>query len=119
MNEVSPRIKEKNMAKKESNSIKYSDLIAQIRNKQFAPVYLLHGEEPFFIDRLTKMFEEGILEPEERDFNQVVQLDREYIENWSLLPRWDENELVFELYSDDGQNETQYVVSGVPWGTLA
>ncbi|MBR0108882.1 MAG: hypothetical protein IJM07_07125 [Pyramidobacter sp.] len=40
-------------------------------------------------------------------------------ENWSLLPRWDENELVFELYSDDGQNETQYVVSGVPWGTLA
>ena len=69
---MSPRIKEKNMAKKESNSIKYSDLIAQIRNKQFAPVYLLQGEEPFFIDRLTKMFEEGILEPEERDFNQVV-----------------------------------------------
>ena len=60
------------MAKKESNSIKYSDLVAQIQQKQFAPVYLLQGEEPFFIDRLTKMFEEGILEPEERDFNQVV-----------------------------------------------
>ncbi len=46
--------------------------MAQIQSKQFAPVYLLHGEEPFFIDRLAKMFEEGILEPEERDFNQVV-----------------------------------------------
>lgn len=58
--------------KTNSNSISYSDLVAQIRNKQFAPVYLLHGEEPFFIDRLTKMFEEGVLEPEERDFNQVA-----------------------------------------------
>ena len=58
--------------KNSSSSISYSDLVAQIKNKQFAPVYLLHGEEPFFIDRLCKMFEEGILEPEERDFNQVV-----------------------------------------------
>jgi len=58
--------------KNSSSSISYSDLVAQIKNKQFAPVYLLHGEEPFFIDRLCKMFEDSILEPEERDFNQVV-----------------------------------------------
>ena len=58
--------------KTSSNSISYSDLVAQIQQKQFAPVYLLHGEEPFFIDRLCKMFEESILEPDERDFNQVV-----------------------------------------------
>ena len=58
--------------KTSSSSISYSDLVAQIRNKQYAPVYLLQGEEPFFIDRITKMFEEEILEPEERDFNQVV-----------------------------------------------
>ena len=62
-----------NMAVKKTNSgISYSDIVAQIKNKQFAPIYLLHGEEPFFIDRLCKMFEEGILESEERDFNQVV-----------------------------------------------
>ena len=62
------------MAKEKSSvkSVNYSNLVAQIKNKEFAPVYLLHGEEPFFIDRLCKMFEEGILEPEERDFNQVV-----------------------------------------------
>ena len=58
--------------KTNSNSISYSDLVAQIKKKEFAPVYLLHGEEPFFIERLCKMFEESILEPEERDFNQVV-----------------------------------------------
>ena len=62
------------MAKKESSAktVKYEDIAAQIQQKQFAPVYLLHGEEPFFIDRLAKMFEDGVLEPEERDFNQVV-----------------------------------------------
>ena len=58
--------------KTNSSSISYSDLVAQIKKKEYAPVYLLHGEEPFFIDRLCKMFEESILEPEERDFNQVV-----------------------------------------------
>ena len=63
-----------NMAAKKTNSssISYSDLAAQIKKKEYAPVYLLHGEEPFFIDRICKMFEESILEPEERDFNQVV-----------------------------------------------
>ena len=62
------------MAKKESSSksVTFDAIDQQIREKRFAPVYLLHGEEPFFIDRLCKMFEEGILEPEERDFNQVV-----------------------------------------------
>ena len=51
--------------------------MAQINQKKFAPVYLLHGEEPFFIDQLCKMFEEGILEPEERDFNQSVLYGRD------------------------------------------
>ena len=53
------------MAKKESSAktAKFEDIVAQIQSKKFAPVYLLHGEEPFFIDRLAKMFEEGILEP--------------------------------------------------------
>lgn len=60
--------KEKTSAK----SAKFEDIVAQIQQKQFAPVYLLHGEEPFFIDRLARMFEESVLEPEERDFNQVV-----------------------------------------------
>ena len=62
------------MAKKESSSksVTFDAIVRQIREKQFAPVYLLHGDEPFFIDRLCKMFEEGILEPDERDFNQVV-----------------------------------------------
>lgn len=50
----------------------FDEVAKQIHTKKFAPVYILAGEEPFFIDRLSKMFEESILPQEERDFNQVV-----------------------------------------------
>ncbi len=46
----------------------FSSLTQQIEKRNFAPVYLLHGEEGFYIDTLVKMFEEA-LSPEERDFN--------------------------------------------------
>ncbi|MGK0638986.1 DNA polymerase III subunit delta [Schleiferia thermophila] len=44
----------------------------QISSKNLSQFYLLHGEEPFFIDRLVELFEKSVLLPEERDFNQVV-----------------------------------------------
>lgn len=37
-----------------------------------APVYLLHGEEPFFIDQIANYMEENLLAEEEKDMNQVV-----------------------------------------------
>jgi len=40
----------------------------QLKNRQYAPIYILHGEEGFFIDELVKDFE-AIVAPEERDFN--------------------------------------------------
>lgn len=39
--------------------------------KDYAPVYVLHGEEGYFIDELVKEFEK-ILPDEEKDFNQYV-----------------------------------------------
>lgn len=43
----------------------------QIESKQFASVYLLAGEEPFYIDLLINQFEESVPE-EEKDFNLLV-----------------------------------------------
>lgn len=42
-----------------------------LRAGDYAPVYLLHGEEGYFIDALVKDFE-GILPDDEKDFNQYV-----------------------------------------------
>lgn len=49
-------------------ALTYPDIVKQIRQGRPAPVYLLHGEEAYYIDRLVGMFEQ--LVPEEaRDFN--------------------------------------------------
>lgn len=49
-------------------AVTYDSLKSQLAKRQFAPVYLLHGEEGYYIDELVKCFEE-ILPVEERDFN--------------------------------------------------
>lgn len=43
-----------------------------IDSRKFAPIYLLMGDEPYFIDALTARLTEEILPPEERTFNQTV-----------------------------------------------
>lgn len=50
----------------------YEELLRDIRHRQFAPIYFLHGEEPFFIDRLEQAVEEHALPEAERSFNQTV-----------------------------------------------
>ena len=52
--------------------IKYEDLTKQLKAGQFKPVYLLHGEEPFYIDRICSFFENNVLDEADRDFNQSV-----------------------------------------------
>lgn len=50
----------------------YEKIVASIKAREFAPIYLLMGDEGYFIDQLTDMLSESILEPHERDFNQIV-----------------------------------------------
>ena len=42
---------------------------AQIEAGQYAPVYVLHGEESFFIDQLTELLLSRVLTEEEKDFD--------------------------------------------------
>lgn len=51
-----------------TTSLTFPALRRQVKARQLAPVYLLHGEEGYFIDELVKEFEELVPE-EERDFN--------------------------------------------------
>ncbi|MCM1292742.1 MAG: DNA polymerase III subunit delta [Bacteroides sp.] len=46
----------------------YAELLQSIKKRQFAPIYILSGEESFFIDRLAEAFE-AVVPAEERDFN--------------------------------------------------
>ncbi|MCI9607095.1 MAG: DNA polymerase III subunit delta [Muribaculaceae bacterium] len=49
-------------------SLTFASLKQSLAKRQFAPVYLLHGEEAYYIDELVKVFE-NILPESERDFN--------------------------------------------------
>ncbi|MDP2236706.1 MAG: DNA polymerase III subunit delta [Bacteroidales bacterium] len=55
----------------------YEQIISNIRNKVFHPVYFLMGEESFFIDSITEMLEEHVLEEDYRAFNQLVMYGRD------------------------------------------
>jgi DNA polymerase-3 subunit delta len=50
----------------------FEEIKGNIRTKKFAPVYLFQGEEGYFIDQLTQLLIENVLDDSERDFNQSV-----------------------------------------------
>lgn len=47
-------------------------LLKEIKNKKFEKIYFFHGEEPYFIDVLTKAIQDNSLAESERDFNQTI-----------------------------------------------
>lgn len=57
------------MAKKE---ITFEEIACDIKARKFQPIYVLMGEEPFFIDQVTDLLIENVLNDSERDFNQII-----------------------------------------------
>ena len=55
----------------------FEQIITDIRNKVFFPVYLFSGDEPFFIDQLTSFIEENALDDDVKEFNQSVVYGRD------------------------------------------
>ena len=47
-------------------------LMGDIKARKFAPIYLLQGEEFYFIDALCDALAEGIMDESMRSFNQIV-----------------------------------------------
>lgn len=50
----------------------YRDILKDVRNGRFAPVYLLMGEEPYYVDMLCDAIVSEALDDSERDFNQTI-----------------------------------------------
>ena len=47
-------------------------LIAELKSGKYSPVYLLMGEEDYYIDTVSDWMEEHIVDPTLRDFDQTV-----------------------------------------------
>ena len=50
----------------------FQELKRELKQKQFKPVYLLYGEEAYFIDQITEYMEKNVLSDSEKGFNQSV-----------------------------------------------
>ena len=50
----------------------YAEIQKSIKDRKFKPVYLLHGDESYFIDELVKEFESKVLTETEKAFNLTV-----------------------------------------------
>ena len=59
------------MAKK-STSTGFREIIGDIRKGNFAPVYLLIGEEDYYIDKITEALESTVVPEDGKDFNQAT-----------------------------------------------
>jgi DNA polymerase-3 subunit delta len=57
--------------------MKYESILADLKNKIYHPLYFLSGEEPYFIDKISKMLETSVLTESEKDFNQVIVYGRD------------------------------------------
>ena len=55
----------------------YDQILSEIHKKNFAPVYFLTGEEPYFIDMISDTIENGALDEADRAFNQIVVYGRD------------------------------------------
>lgn len=52
--------------------MKFEQLRTDLKNKVYHPVYLLMGEESFYIDRISGYIEKKVLDDQEKEFNQNV-----------------------------------------------
>ena len=52
--------------------VTYFSLRNEILQKKFRPIYLLQGDEPYYIDQLSDLIVNGALGEDERDFNLTL-----------------------------------------------
>lgn len=50
----------------------YDSIMRALKAGNFSPIYILMGDEPYFLDKITDYIADNVLQPEERDFNQSV-----------------------------------------------
>ena len=50
----------------------YEQLIGDLKNKAYKPIYFLHGEEPYYIDQVTDYITKNVLSEAEQSFNQTI-----------------------------------------------
>jgi DNA polymerase-3 subunit delta len=54
------------------------NVLNDLKNGQYAPVYFLQGEEPYYIDQISDYIEKNALEESQKGFNQVIMYGKDH-----------------------------------------
>lgn len=61
----------KKMAR-QAAGVSYADILKDLKNKTYKPVYLLMGEESYYIDKISDYVQQNVLSEEQRSFDQTI-----------------------------------------------
>lgn len=56
----------------------YGDIMRDLKKGQYAPVYFLYGEEPYYIDKVSDYIETHALDEMAREFDQMIVYGKDY-----------------------------------------
>jgi DNA polymerase III subunit delta len=101
-------------------------IISYIKNKIISPVYIFHGEEPYFIDQLSDYIEKYLLEESSKAFNQIIIYGKEadaksIIDEAKQFPMMGERRLIIVKEAQELKNIQDlapYVLKPVPHTVL-
>lgn len=93
----------------------HENIIKDFKARKFSPVYLLHGEESFFIDVIVNYALQNILAEAERDFNQTVLYAKDtppinVIDAATRLPMMSEYQVVVVKEAQEYKSASQWEV---------
>lgn len=91
------------------------DVIKNIKNGQYSPIYLLHGDEPFYIDQIVNYIANHVLDEAERDFNQSILYAKDtqpiqVVDAASRLPMMAERQVVIVKEAQEYKKASQWEV---------
>ena len=52
--------------------MEFNQIIRDLKNRVYYPIYLLNGDEEYFIDEISDYIEKSVLDESEQEFNQTV-----------------------------------------------
>ncbi|HLW39451.1 MAG TPA: DNA polymerase III subunit delta [Brumimicrobium sp.] len=85
------------------------EIIKQFKDKNPKPLYLLHGEEPYYIDEITDAATKYVLEDHEKDFNFTLLYGKDVdlsqlLEHVKRYPMMAEKQLIIVKEAQDVRN---------------
>lgn len=81
-------------------------ILEDLKNRKFAPIYLLYGDEPYFIDEISDYIATHVLSEGEKGFNQMVLYGRdinmgELVENAKRFPMMSDYQVIIVKEAQD------------------